>query len=64
MTKLSFDSGASAWDRFSVRASALFVPALLAAAEITAGQRVLDCAMVDLRACWVAGSTSGGADVT
>ena len=44
MTKLSFDSGASAWDRFSVRASAVHVPALLAAAEITAGQRVLDVA--------------------
>jgi SAM-dependent methyltransferase len=44
MTKLSFDSGASAWDRFSVRASAVNVQALLAAAEITAGQRVLDVA--------------------
>ena len=46
MTKLSFDSGASAWDRFSVRASAVNVQALLAAAEITAGQRVLDVATV------------------
>src|SRR5215475_9394253 len=44
MTKLSFDSGASAWDRFSVRASALFVPPLLATTEITAEQRVLDVA--------------------
>jgi len=44
MTKLSFDSGASAWDRFSVRASAVNVQPLLAAAEITAGQRVLDVA--------------------
>jgi ubiquinone/menaquinone biosynthesis C-methylase UbiE len=44
MTKLSFDSGASAWDRFSVWASAVNVQALLAAAEITAGQRVLDVA--------------------
>jgi ubiquinone/menaquinone biosynthesis C-methylase UbiE len=44
MTKLSFDSGASAWDRFSTRFSALYVPALLAAARIKEGQRVLDVA--------------------
>jgi ubiquinone/menaquinone biosynthesis C-methylase UbiE len=44
VSKLSFDSGASAWDRFSLRATALYVPALLAAAQITAGQRVLDVA--------------------
>ena len=44
MTQLSFDSGASAWDRFSVRASTLYVPALLAAAKITGRQRVLDVA--------------------
>jgi ubiquinone/menaquinone biosynthesis C-methylase UbiE len=44
LTKLSFDSGASAWDRFSVRESTLYVPALLAAAGITTGQRVLDVA--------------------
>ena len=42
--KLSFDSGASAWDRFSTRFSALYVPALLAAAHIKEGQRVLDVA--------------------
>jgi len=44
VTKLSFDSGASAWDRFSTRFSALYVPALLAAARIEEGQRVLDVA--------------------
>jgi len=44
VTKLSFDSGASAWDRFSTRFSALYVPALLAAADIKEGQRVLDVA--------------------
>jgi ubiquinone/menaquinone biosynthesis C-methylase UbiE len=44
VSKLSFDSGASACDRFSLRATALYVPALLAAAQITAGQRVLDVA--------------------
>jgi ubiquinone/menaquinone biosynthesis C-methylase UbiE len=44
VTKLSFDSGASAWDRFSARFSALYVPALLAAAVIKEGQRVLDVA--------------------
>jgi SAM-dependent methyltransferase len=44
VTKLSFDSGASAWDRFSTRFSALYVPALLAAAHIKEGQRVLDVA--------------------
>jgi ubiquinone/menaquinone biosynthesis C-methylase UbiE len=44
MTKLSFDSGASAWDRFSTRFSALYVPALLTAAHIKEGQRVLDVA--------------------
>jgi SAM-dependent methyltransferase len=44
MTQLSFDTAASAWDRFSVRASTLYVPALLTAAGITAGQRVLDVA--------------------
>lgn len=44
VTKLSFDSGASGWDRFSTRFSALYVPALLAAAHIKEGQRVLDVA--------------------
>jgi ubiquinone/menaquinone biosynthesis C-methylase UbiE len=44
VTKLSFDTGASAWDRFSTRFSALYVPALLAAADIKEGQRVLDVA--------------------
>lgn len=44
VTKLSFDSGASAWDHFSTRFSALYVPALLAAAHIKEGQRVLDVA--------------------
>jgi ubiquinone/menaquinone biosynthesis C-methylase UbiE len=44
VTTLSFDSGASAWDHFSLRASALHVPSLLNAARITAGQRVLDVA--------------------
>jgi ubiquinone/menaquinone biosynthesis C-methylase UbiE len=44
VTKLSFDSGVSAWDRFSTRFSALYVPALLAAAHIKEGQRVLDVA--------------------
>ncbi len=44
VTTLSFDSGASAWDRFSLRASALHVPALLKAAHVTSGQRVLDMA--------------------
>jgi ubiquinone/menaquinone biosynthesis C-methylase UbiE len=43
-TKLSFDSGASAWDRFSTRFSALYVPGLLAVAHIKEGQRVLDVA--------------------
>ncbi|HEU4342512.1 MAG TPA: methyltransferase domain-containing protein [Candidatus Binatia bacterium] len=44
VAKLSFDSGASAWDRFSTRFSALYVPALLAVARIKEGQRVLDVA--------------------
>jgi ubiquinone/menaquinone biosynthesis C-methylase UbiE len=44
VTKLSFDSGASAWDRFSTRFSALYIPALFAAAHIEEGQRVLDVA--------------------
>jgi ubiquinone/menaquinone biosynthesis C-methylase UbiE len=44
VTKISFDSGASAWDHFSTRFSALYVPALLAAAHINEGQRVLDVA--------------------
>ena len=44
VTKLPFDSGASAWDRFSTRFSALYVPALLAATHIKEGQRVLDVA--------------------
>jgi len=44
MMKLSFDSGASAWERTSVRTSALYVPALLAAAQVATGQRVLDVA--------------------
>lgn len=44
MMKLSFDSGVSAWERTSVRTSALYVPALLAAAQVTTGQRVLDVA--------------------
>jgi ubiquinone/menaquinone biosynthesis C-methylase UbiE len=44
VTKLSFDSGTSAWDRFSTRFSALYVAALLAAAHIKEGQRVLDVA--------------------
>jgi ubiquinone/menaquinone biosynthesis C-methylase UbiE len=44
VTKLSFDSGASAWDQFSTRFSALYVPALLTAAHIKEGQRVLDVA--------------------
>ena len=44
VTKLSFDSGATAWDRFSTRFSALYVPALLTAAHIKEGQRVLDVA--------------------
>jgi ubiquinone/menaquinone biosynthesis C-methylase UbiE len=44
VTKRSFDSGASAWDRFAGRASVLYVPAILGAAQITAGQRVLDVA--------------------
>jgi ubiquinone/menaquinone biosynthesis C-methylase UbiE len=43
-TKLSFDLGASAWDRFSTRFSALYVPALLTAAQIKEGQCVLDVA--------------------
>jgi hypothetical protein len=46
VTKLSFDSGASAWDRFSTRFSALYVPALLAAAHIKEGQRVLNRAFI------------------
>lgn len=44
VTKLSFDWGASAWDHFSTRFSALYVPALLDAAHIKEGQRVLDVA--------------------
>lgn len=44
VTKLSFDSGVSAWDRFSTRFSAVYVPALLAAAHTKEGQRVLDVA--------------------
>ncbi len=44
VTERSFDSGASAWERFSARSSALYVPALLGAAQVTAGQRVLDVA--------------------
>jgi SAM-dependent methyltransferase len=44
VTKLSFDSGASAWDHFSTRFSALYVPALLTAAHIKESQRVLDVA--------------------
>jgi SAM-dependent methyltransferase len=44
MMKLSFDSGVSAWERTSVRTSALYVPALLATAQVTTGQRVLDVA--------------------
>ena len=44
MTKVSFDSGASAWDRVSARISASYVPTLVAAAQIAAGQRVLDVA--------------------
>jgi ubiquinone/menaquinone biosynthesis C-methylase UbiE len=44
VTKLSFDSGASAWDRFSARLSVLYLPTLLDAADIRDGQRVLDVA--------------------
>lgn len=44
MTRLSFDSGASAYERFSTLFSELFVPRLLAAARIRDGQRVLDVA--------------------
>jgi ubiquinone/menaquinone biosynthesis C-methylase UbiE len=44
VTERSFDSGASAWECFSARSSALYVPALVAAAQVTAGQRVLDVA--------------------
>jgi ubiquinone/menaquinone biosynthesis C-methylase UbiE len=44
VTERSFDSGASAWERFAGRSSVLYVPALLAAAQVSAGQRVLDVA--------------------
>jgi ubiquinone/menaquinone biosynthesis C-methylase UbiE len=44
VTERSFDSGASAWERFSARSSALYIPALLAAAQVAAGQRILDVA--------------------
>jgi ubiquinone/menaquinone biosynthesis C-methylase UbiE len=44
VTRLSFDAGAAAYDRFMGRWSRLYVPALLDAAGIRAGQRVLDAA--------------------
>jgi SAM-dependent methyltransferase len=43
-TPLSFDAGAHAYDRFMGRWSRLWVPALLDAAHVGPGQRVLDLA--------------------
>lgn len=44
MTSVSFDAGAEAYDRVMSRWSRLDIPALLAAAEVTPGQTVLDVA--------------------
>ncbi len=44
MTTLSFDGGADAYDRFMGRWSRRWIPALLAAARVARGQRVLDVA--------------------
>ena len=44
VTTPSFDAGALAYDRAIARASRLFIPALLEAAQIAASQRVLDVA--------------------
>ena len=42
MSTPSFDAGARAYERFAGRWSRLYVPALIAAAGIRPGQRVLD----------------------
>lgn len=44
MEAISFDAGASAYDRIAGRWSRLYIPTLLAGAKIAAGQRVLDVA--------------------
>ena len=56
---LNFDAGASAYDRFMGRWSRLYLPALLASAEVTGGQRVLDVATGTGEAALMAASLVG-----
>ena len=56
---LRFDAGASAYDRFMGRWSRLYIPAVLAAARIGIGQRVLDVATGTGEAALIAASLVG-----
>lgn len=59
MTTASIDAGAGAYDRFIGRWSRLYVPKLLAAAQITTGQSVLDVATGTGEAAIMAASLVG-----
>ena len=59
MATLSYGAGASAYARIPGRWSRLYIPALLAAAEITAGQSVLDVATGTGEAAVLAASLVG-----
>lgn len=59
MATISYGAGASAYDRITGRWSRLYIPALLAAAEITAGQSVLDVATGTGEAAVLAASLVG-----
>lgn len=55
----TFDAGAPAYDRFMGRWSRLYIPALLAAAGVGSGQRVLDVATGTGEAAMLAASLCG-----
>ncbi|MCI0370375.1 MAG: methyltransferase domain-containing protein [candidate division NC10 bacterium] len=59
MATISFDAGASAYDRIAGRWSRLYIPTLLAGASIAAGQRVLDVATGTGEAAVLAASLVG-----
>jgi len=59
MATIPFDAGAAAYDRAAGRWSRLYIPALLTAARIAAGQRVLDVATGTGEAAVMAASVVG-----
>lgn len=59
MATISYDAGASAYDRAAGRWSRLYVPTLLAGARIASGQRVLDVATGTGEAAVLAASLVG-----